>query len=77
MARHQRRHALRPGSRCNSSHLGVFVGQVIARAEDMPVIRGGQHYVILKDASGLPYLDGTRFQDFDFVDDDFLGESHV
>jgi hypothetical protein len=40
------------------------------------VIGGGQHFAILKDAGGLADLNGTRFQDFDLVDDDFFDESH-
>jgi len=68
---------LAPRGGGNGCHLGVFVGQVSATFDDVTVIRGGQDFAILKDAGGLADLDRTRFQDFDFVDDDFFDESHV
>jgi hypothetical protein len=66
--------APRGGSDCH--HLWVFVGQVRITLKNVAVVRGGQHNVVLKDAGGLADLDGTRFQDFNLVDDDFLGQTH-
>jgi len=68
---------LAPRGGGNGCHLWVFGTQVSARFDNVTVIRGGQHDVVLKDAGGLADLDRTRFQDFDFVDDDFFDESHV
>jgi len=67
---------LAPRGGGNGCHLWVFGTQVSARFDNVTVIRGGQHFAILKDAGGLADLDGTRFQDFDFVDDDLLCETH-
>jgi hypothetical protein len=61
-----------PRGGSNSCHLWVFVGQVRILLKNVAVVRGGQHFAVLKDAGGLADLDGTRFQDFNLVDDDSL-----
>jgi len=65
-----------PDGMSNRHHPWVFASQVRTTLKNMTVIRGGQHHVVLKDAGGLANLDRARFQDFNFVDDDFFGKTH-
>lgn len=65
-----------PGGGSDCCHLWVFGAQVRSTLDDVAVVRGGQHFAILKDAGGLADLDGTRFQDFNLVNDDLFGQTH-
>ena len=42
----------------------------------MAVIGLGKDFAVLKHADGAADLDGAGFQNFDFVNDGFFGESH-
>jgi len=66
----------RPSSSGDGDHLGIFVCEVVAGLQDVPVVRLGEQFAVLDDAGGGANLDGIGVEHLDAIHECFFSECH-